>query len=353
MRHHEAPLQPKRSTSLVEDEEADIMQKIMEESLKDAYPAPLGPLPPVVIKEPEPGKFQLLPKVQGKGKDKVSEEQAGQVLLNLQTQKKKNLAKQFIFQRGTPATAEPSGLVESSSLYAELFYLTMRWIMGRKCSELKPNVHHMDLGIAEAPSQPNTEKMDEELTVTTYLKVQENLKLTTDRISTSDIKGFASSMLEEHYDKGHKDHQMTIKQYQILSSDETQDMVSDDEDIGSRHIPRVNLNQDWFKPLSKDERLLTLTALSIPYESTCPIHTGICLSSSYLLYSRIFLSQTRTTPVGGPQSPVTIQTEFFFNKDLDYLRFGSKGDKLALSITKMKALYYPNVRLEQMVPVQI
>ncbi|GKF03733.1 hypothetical protein Tco_0030656, partial [Tanacetum coccineum] len=31
---------------------------------------------------------------------------------------------------------------------------------------------------------------------------------------------------------------------------EAQDMVSDDEDIGSRHIPRVNLNQDWFKPLS-------------------------------------------------------------------------------------------------------
>ncbi|GJW66598.1 hypothetical protein Tco_0121022 [Tanacetum coccineum] len=30
------------------------------------------------------------------------------------------------------------------------------------------------------------------------------------------------------------------------------DMVSDDEDIGSRHIPRVSLKQDWFKPLSED-----------------------------------------------------------------------------------------------------
>ncbi|GJR91037.1 hypothetical protein Tco_0215048 [Tanacetum coccineum] len=38
---------------------------------------------------------------------------------------------------------------------------------------------------------------------------------------------------------------------------EAQDMVSDDEDIGSRHIPRVNLNQDWFKPLSEDERPTT------------------------------------------------------------------------------------------------
>ncbi|GJY72187.1 hypothetical protein Tco_0475890 [Tanacetum coccineum] len=163
-----------------EDEEADIMQKIMEESLKDAYPAPLGPLPPVVIKEPEPGKFQLLPKVQGKGKDKVSEEQAGQVLLNLQTQKKKNLAKQFIFQRGTPATAEPSEAQKEGQGGTNPGDAGMSQTPSSHVVHARPNLDHMDLGIAEAPSQPNTEKMDEELTVTTYLKVQENLKLPTE-----------------------------------------------------------------------------------------------------------------------------------------------------------------------------
>ncbi|GJV29847.1 hypothetical protein Tco_1386295, partial [Tanacetum coccineum] len=50
----------------------------------------------------------------------VGEEQATQVLLNLQTPKKRNPAEQFIFRRRTPAKAEPSGLVESSSLYAEM-----------------------------------------------------------------------------------------------------------------------------------------------------------------------------------------------------------------------------------------
>ncbi|GJR79600.1 reverse transcriptase domain-containing protein [Tanacetum coccineum] len=103
----------------VDDEEA-IVQKVLEESMKDAYPAHRGPLPPVVFREPDSGKLQPLPEVQGKGKEKVGEEQAAQVLLNLQTPKKKNPAEQFIFQRRTPATAEPSGLVESSSLYAEL-----------------------------------------------------------------------------------------------------------------------------------------------------------------------------------------------------------------------------------------
>ncbi|GJR75164.1 hypothetical protein Tco_0087529 [Tanacetum coccineum] len=191
-----------------EDEEADIMQKVMEESLKDAYPAPRGPLPPVVIRELEPGKLQPLLEVQGKGKEKVGEEQAAQVLLNLQTPKKKNLAEQFIFQRRTPATAEPSSLVETSSLYAELGLTVsetdsdeevspetnakdqeegqggtnpgdagMSQIPSSHVVHAGPNLDHMD---TEASSQPNTKQMDEELTATAYPKVQENLKLPTE-----------------------------------------------------------------------------------------------------------------------------------------------------------------------------
>ncbi|GJS89233.1 hypothetical protein Tco_0771869 [Tanacetum coccineum] len=64
-----------------------------EESLKDVHSVRQGPLPSVVIREPESGKFQPLLEVPGKGKDKVGEEQAAQVLLNLQTSKKKSPAK--------------------------------------------------------------------------------------------------------------------------------------------------------------------------------------------------------------------------------------------------------------------
>nr|GFB60168.1 hypothetical protein [Tanacetum cinerariifolium] len=52
-------------------------------------------------------------------------------------------------------------------------------------------------------------------------------------------------------------------------------------------------------------------------------------------------------PLGGPPGQVTIQSDFFFNKDLEYLRYGSKGGRPALSILKMKAAYYPDVGLEQ------
>ncbi|GJX31470.1 hypothetical protein Tco_0241325 [Tanacetum coccineum] len=44
----------------------------------------------------------------------------------------------------------------------------------------RPNLDHMDLGIAETSSQPNTEQMDDEFTTTAYPKVQENFKLPTE-----------------------------------------------------------------------------------------------------------------------------------------------------------------------------
>ncbi|GJZ31541.1 hypothetical protein Tco_0576588 [Tanacetum coccineum] len=58
-------------------------------------------------------------------------------------------------------------------------------------------------------------------------------------------------------------------------------------------------------------------------------------------------------PLGGPPSHVTIQLQFFFNKDLEYLRYGSKGSNLALSISKIKAASYPEFGLELLVPEQM
>ncbi|GKE32759.1 hypothetical protein Tco_1452081, partial [Tanacetum coccineum] len=58
-------------------------------------------------------------------------------------------------------------------------------------------------------------------------------------------------------------------------------------------------------------------------------------------------------PLSVTPGHVTIQTQIFFNKDLDYLRYGSKGSRPALSISKMKAAYYPDFRLELLVPEHI
>nr|GEW55473.1 histone deacetylase 14 [Tanacetum cinerariifolium] len=59
---------------------------------------------------------------------------------------------------------------------------------------------------------------------------------------------------------------------------------------------------------------------------------------------------SKPLPLGGPPGQVIIQSDFFFNKDLEYLRYGSKGRRPVLSISKIKAAYFPDAGLEKMVP---
>ncbi|GJS27765.1 hypothetical protein Tco_0488385 [Tanacetum coccineum] len=55
-------------------------------------------------------------------------------------------------------------------------------------------------------------------------------------------------------------------------------------------------------------------------------------------------------PLGGPPGQVTIQPQFFFNKDLEYLLTGDKERKTTLSISKLKAARYLDFGLKELVP---
>ncbi|GKB71882.1 hypothetical protein Tco_0933294 [Tanacetum coccineum] len=55
----------------------------IEESLKEVHDVHRGPLPPVVIREPDSGKFQPLLNVQGKGKEKVSHNESSSLYAEL------------------------------------------------------------------------------------------------------------------------------------------------------------------------------------------------------------------------------------------------------------------------------
>nr|GEV76274.1 hypothetical protein [Tanacetum cinerariifolium] len=128
----------------VDDEEADV-HRALEESLKSIYDAPRGPLPPVVIREPESGKYQPL----------------------LETPKKKSLADRFIFQRRTSTPTGSSSHDESLSLYAEI---------GLADSEVESDEDV--LGINAGVLDKGQARPNPGFTATTYPKVQENLKLT-------------------------------------------------------------------------------------------------------------------------------------------------------------------------------
>nr|GEW54409.1 hypothetical protein [Tanacetum cinerariifolium] len=173
---------------------------------------------------------------------------------------------------------------------------------------------------------------------------------------------------------------------------------SNDKDIGNAQIPKVNLRQDWWKPLVEDRPAIPEPAWSIPSSDLPALKNNwaSALASIYLpLLEDSLLAQTgpvfelvkvfhpnvihlqyqmeechklltdgvdnsiirhnvsKPLPLGGPLGQATIQCDFFFNKYLEYLRYGSKGSRPALLISKMKATYYSDVGLEQMVPDQM
>nr|GFB55602.1 histone deacetylase 14 [Tanacetum cinerariifolium] len=89
------------------------LQKALEESMKSIYDVPWDPLPPVVIREPESGKYQPLLVVPRKGKAKVTGEQVAHDLLSLQKPKMKSHMDQYIFQRRTSTPTTKIGQSES------------------------------------------------------------------------------------------------------------------------------------------------------------------------------------------------------------------------------------------------
>nr|GEZ33766.1 hypothetical protein [Tanacetum cinerariifolium] len=167
----------------------------------------------------------------------------------------------------------------------------------------------------------------------------------------------------------------------------------DDEDIRKAHIPKVNMRQDWWKPLEEERPATPEPAWFISSSDTgdiamfmdwfCKrqeitelkpqdlegpafklvkifhpnvIHLQYQMDECHKLLTDsvddliLKYNVGKPLPVGGLPGQVTIQSEFFFNKDLEYLRYGSKGGRPTLSMSKMKAVYYPDVGLEQMVP---
>ncbi|GJV14690.1 hypothetical protein Tco_1360013 [Tanacetum coccineum] len=146
---------------------------------------------------------------------------------------------------------------------------------------------------------------------------------------------------------------------------EAQDMGSDDEDSGSRHIPKVSLNQEWFKPLSEEERPATPEpAWSIPSSSLPTGNIGVFIDWFCKKQGIIELTpehlEGHAYEVIKAFHPDMIHLQFqmeechkLLTNQVDEGLLSHKGDRLVLLITKMKAASYPDVGLEQMVPDQM
>ncbi|GJV78074.1 MAK10-like protein [Tanacetum coccineum] len=167
----------------------------------------------------------------------------------------------------------------------------------------------------------------------------------------------------------------------ISKQDERND--SDMEDTDNAHIPKVSTTT-WFKPIPESERPATpepewtippndfpepehnwanayATTFKVPEENKLQRKTyDIGSFIKWFCRRTVDLSNPEghqilrniyePLPLGGPPGQVTIQPQFFFNKDLDYLLTGDKERKIALSISKLKAAHYLDFGLEELVP---
>ncbi|GJV05962.1 hypothetical protein Tco_1343618 [Tanacetum coccineum] len=185
----------------------------------------------------------------------------------------------------------------------------------------------------------------------------------------------------------------------ILISDEGH--VSDPEDTDNAHMPKVPDTTTWFRPIPEEERPASpepewvIPLIDLPEADNNwanafakahqdpdenKLHNKIDDIGSFIRWyyrrigkeelskadlegptfmmidlvnpegHRIVPDISNPLPLGGPPGQVTIQPQFFFNKDLEYLLTGDKERNRALSISKLKAALYQDFGLEELVP---
>ncbi|GJS27735.1 hypothetical protein Tco_0488355 [Tanacetum coccineum] len=175
--------------------------------------------------------------------------------------------------------------------------------------------------------------------------------------------------------------------------------LSDDEVARDDHQPTADIRNDWWKPLPEAERPASLepawtilssnmidvennwaTALASTYVP--PAENSLLAKTvdmttfmnwycqqvnktvltqadlegqAYEVIKAFHLDVVHLQPLPLADSPchVTVQTQFFFNKDLEYLRYGNKGSRPTLSISKMKVARYPDLGLKLLVPKEM
>nr|GEY35525.1 hypothetical protein [Tanacetum cinerariifolium] len=107
------------------------------------------------------------------------------------------------------------------------------------------------------------------------------------------------------------------------------------------------------KSLERDYSDQLLSDLEEARQKKRKRRTSGASGSSQLPRDQVRIDVNRPMPLGGPPGHVTIQLQFFFKKDLECLRHGSKESSHALSISKMKVASYPDFDLELLVPEQM
>nr|GEY72112.1 hypothetical protein [Tanacetum cinerariifolium] len=392
-----------------DDEEADT-QRGVEESLKSVHDAHRGPLPPVVFREPDSRKFQPLPEVRAKGKEK----------------------------RRTPVPNEPSGHAKSPSIYAEPSLTDSDTESDEEVSpvvgigaqdkgqagpnsgvqieghagsnpgddaepqpqsshvvHVRPNLKHMDLEAADVSTQQHLEKMDEgfgdqffndkpfeaENKKTTAETKAESMVSVRIHQDTSAIPRMTSPVIDlisrPDSPNDHRPLPVTITTTITTLPLPPQPQQGTTDSIfikrialekSMNHVHTDELLTDLAEARRKKKKRhdsLKIPPGSPPQQPPLPpplagpsrtlVSPGASGSSQLPLTplppSTSQSDQSKSTATLSSSKTYQMkECQKILTGSMDELIISSKGGRHALSVLKMKAAYYPDVGLEQMVP---
>nr|GEW74352.1 hypothetical protein [Tanacetum cinerariifolium] len=159
--------------------------------------------------------------------------------------------------------------------------------------------------------------------------------------------------------------------------------LSDDEYFRNDHLPKADSRKNWWKPLPKEERSVTLipawtipssnvsyvennwatafvSAYETPAENSLLAKTGdmtnflnwYCRQVNKIELTQAYL-EGKAYEVVKSFYPDVIHLQFQMEEYFGYLRYGSKGSSLVLSISKIKAASYPDFGLKLLMPEQM
>nr|GEW55546.1 retrovirus-related Pol polyprotein from transposon TNT 1-94 [Tanacetum cinerariifolium] len=305
----------------------------------------------VAIQEPVAVATRPLPVVEGKGKAFVTKEQAAHSLLALHTPKRRSTMDQFIFQRRTPA-------IEASSTGPS----------AQAQNDTSANIVHDSPSPADAEIGAASEKTNS----------GDQGQARSDPGRTPESRPLPEQVVMDE-DQSRPDPGESCRALSRLDPEPTHDEFmaylypkssawkkSDTQDAP----PSLSKQQsgpyaeqprpEWLKPIPDEERPATPEPDWVIPTSHIPEFMEEChkmLTDQIYWANRegdqVRIDICKPLPLSGPPGHVTIQTQFIFNHDLDYLRYGSKGSGQDLSISKMKVARYLDFGHELLVPEQM
>ncbi|GKA37582.1 hypothetical protein Tco_0724147 [Tanacetum coccineum] len=135
--------------------------------------------------------------------------------------------------------------------------------------------------------------------------------------------------------------------------------LSDDEDTGNDHLPNADMRKGWWKPLPEEERPIgDMTTFMNWYCSK--VNKTLLIQAdferqAYEVVKNFYLDVIHLQfQMEDYHKMLTDQINWTNPEGLkEYLRYGNKGSRPALSISKMKVARYPDFGLELLVPEQM